>query len=171
VRVILCESPDRFARDLVVQLTGHSFLKTMGVTLIPTTSPSYFTEETPTAVLIRSVLGAVAQFEKASLVAKMKAARDRKIAAGEKCGGRKSHLELQPDVVGLARQAAPAGRVAARHLGQACPSAVISVDPASRSTRARSATCWNPPSRSKALFKCYHLTHEPRRGSHREPDR
>jgi DNA invertase Pin-like site-specific DNA recombinase len=104
VRTILVESPDRFARDLVVQLTGHSFLKTLGVTLIPTTAPDYFTEETPTAVLIRSVLGAVAQFEKASLVAKLKAARDRKRAAGTKCGGRKSHIELQPDVVEQARQ-------------------------------------------------------------------
>jgi DNA invertase Pin-like site-specific DNA recombinase len=104
VRVILVESPDRFARDLVVQLTGHSFLKKLGVTLVPTTAPDYFTEETPTAVLIRSVLGAVAQFEKAQLVAKMKAARDRKIAAGEKCGGRMSHLERSPDVVALAQK-------------------------------------------------------------------
>ena len=44
------------------------------------------------------MLGAIAQFEKASLVAKMKAARDRKIAAGEKCGGRRSHAELRPEV-------------------------------------------------------------------------
>jgi DNA invertase Pin-like site-specific DNA recombinase len=35
VRVILVESPDRFARDLAVQLAGHDFLKKMGVTLIP----------------------------------------------------------------------------------------------------------------------------------------
>jgi DNA invertase Pin-like site-specific DNA recombinase len=38
-------------------------------------------------VLVRQVLGAIAQFEKASLVAKLKAARDRKIAQGIKCGG------------------------------------------------------------------------------------
>jgi DNA invertase Pin-like site-specific DNA recombinase len=41
-------------------------------------------------VLVRQVLGAIAQFEKASLVAKLKAARDRKTAQGIKCGGRKS---------------------------------------------------------------------------------
>src|SRR6516162_4084560 len=35
VRCILVESPDRFARDLTVQLTGHDYLKGLGVTLIP----------------------------------------------------------------------------------------------------------------------------------------
>jgi DNA invertase Pin-like site-specific DNA recombinase len=104
VRVILIESPDRFARDLTVQLTGHDKLNDLGVTLIPTTAPDHFTTDTPTAILIRQVLGAVAQFEKAALVAKMKAARDRKIAAGEKCGGRRSHAELWPDVVALAKK-------------------------------------------------------------------
>jgi Resolvase, N terminal domain len=37
VRTILIESPDRFARDLTVQLTGHDKLKALGVSLIPTT--------------------------------------------------------------------------------------------------------------------------------------
>lgn len=78
----LVESPDKFARDLTVQLTGHDFLKSLGVSLIPATTPDFFTEDTPTAVLVRQVLGAIAQFEKTSLVAKLKAARDRRIAAG-----------------------------------------------------------------------------------------
>ena len=104
VRCIIVESPDRFARDLTVQLTGHDFLKSLGITLIPATSPDHFIEDTPTAVLVRQVLGAIAQFEKASLVAKMKAARDRKIAGGEKCGGRRSHAELRPEVVALAKE-------------------------------------------------------------------
>jgi DNA invertase Pin-like site-specific DNA recombinase len=104
VRKIIVESPDRFARDLTVQLTGHDFLKNLGISLIPATAPDFFTEDTPTAVLVRQVLGAIAQFEKSSLVAKLKAARDRKIAAGEKCGGRKSYAESDPELVKLARQ-------------------------------------------------------------------
>src|SRR2546428_602835 len=88
VRSIIVESPDRFARDLTVQLTGHGFLKSLGVALIPATAPDFFTEDTPTAVLVRQVLGAIHQFEKTSLVAKLKAARDRKKAATGKCGGR-----------------------------------------------------------------------------------
>jgi DNA invertase Pin-like site-specific DNA recombinase len=100
VRTILVESPDRFARDLTVQLTGHDFLKSLGVDLIPTTAPDFFTEDTPTAVLVRQVLGAIAQFEKTSLVAKLKAARER----SGNLGGRKSYAETRPEVVALAKQ-------------------------------------------------------------------
>jgi DNA invertase Pin-like site-specific DNA recombinase len=104
VCTIIVESPDRFARDLAVQLAGHDNLRKLGVTLIPATAPDFFTEDTPTAVLVRQVLGAIAQFEKATTVAKLKAARDRQIAAGEKCGGRKSYAEARPEMVQLARQ-------------------------------------------------------------------
>jgi DNA invertase Pin-like site-specific DNA recombinase len=103
VRTIICESPDRFARDLIVQLTGHDHLKSLGITLIPATAPDFFIEETPTAVLIRQVLGAVAQFEKSSLVAKLKAARDRKAQETGKCGGRRSHAEMNPELVALVK--------------------------------------------------------------------
>jgi DNA invertase Pin-like site-specific DNA recombinase len=103
VRTIIVESPDRFARNLAVQLAGHDHLKRLGVTLIPATAPDFFTEDTPTAVLVRQVLGAIAQFDKATTIAKLKAARDRKIAAGEKCGGRKSYAERDPEMVDLAR--------------------------------------------------------------------
>jgi len=104
VRCILVESPDRFARDLTVQLTGHDFLKSLGIALIPATAPDFFAEDTPTAVLVRQVLGAIAQFEKTSLVAKLKAARDRKKAATGKCGGRRSYSEARPEVVALAKE-------------------------------------------------------------------
>ena len=55
-------------------------------------------------MLVRQVLGAIAQFEKASTVAKLKAARDRKRAATGKCGGRRSHTEARPDMVQLAKR-------------------------------------------------------------------
>ena len=50
VRTIIVESPDRFARDLAVQLAGHDHLRKLGVTLTPATAPDFFTEDTPTAV-------------------------------------------------------------------------------------------------------------------------
>jgi DNA invertase Pin-like site-specific DNA recombinase len=100
VRTIIVESPDRFARDLTVQLTGHDFLKSLEVELIPATAPDFFTEDTPTAVLVRQVLGAIGQFEKTSLVAKLKAARER---SGH-LGGRKSYAESKPETVELAKQ-------------------------------------------------------------------
>jgi DNA invertase Pin-like site-specific DNA recombinase len=97
VRVIRVESPDRFARDLTVQLTGHDFLKSLGIALIPATAPDFFTEDT---VLVPQVLGAIHQFEKTSLVAKLKAARDRKKAATGKC----SYAEARPEVVSSAKE-------------------------------------------------------------------
>jgi DNA invertase Pin-like site-specific DNA recombinase len=82
-----------------VQLAGHDFLKSVDVTLIPASAPDFFVEDTPTAVLVRQVLGAIAQFEKASLVAKLKVARDRKRAADGKCEGRNSWAEINPELV------------------------------------------------------------------------
>jgi len=103
-KTILIESPDRFARDLAVQLAGHDMLKGQGIDLVPTSAPTHFIEDTPTAVLVRQVLGAIAEFEKASTVAKLAAARKRKRDATGRCEGRKPLAELRPDSVALARR-------------------------------------------------------------------
>jgi DNA invertase Pin-like site-specific DNA recombinase len=103
-RTILVETANRFARDLIVQETGYRLLRDQGITLIAVDSPEAFLDDTPTAVLIRQVLGAVAQFEKAMVVSKLKGARERKRALGLKVEGRKSYAEAQPEVVALARQ-------------------------------------------------------------------
>jgi DNA invertase Pin-like site-specific DNA recombinase len=103
-RTIIVESPDRFARDLVVQLAGYDLLKAQGIRLIPTTAPEFFAEDTPTAVLVRQVLGAIAQFEKASVVAKLAAARRRKRDATGRCEGRKPLSETVTQATLLARQ-------------------------------------------------------------------
>lgn len=93
VRTIVVETANRFARDLIVQETGYRMLCQQGIELIAADSPGSFLEDTPTAALIRQVLGAVAQFEKAALVAKLKGARDRKKRETGKCGGRHSFTE------------------------------------------------------------------------------
>ena len=103
-RTIIVESPDRFARDLMVQLAGHDMLKQRGIVLIAASAPTHFTEDTPTAVLVRQVLGAIAEFDKTTLVAKLAAARTRKRkATGMKVEGRKSHAEARPEIVALAK--------------------------------------------------------------------
>jgi DNA invertase Pin-like site-specific DNA recombinase len=103
-RTIIVESPDRFARDLMVQLAGHDMLKAKGIALVAASAPAHFVEDTPTATLVRQVLGAIAQFEKTTLVAKLAAARRRKRkATGAKVEGRKSHAEARPDVVNLVK--------------------------------------------------------------------
>jgi DNA invertase Pin-like site-specific DNA recombinase len=106
VRTIIVETANRFARDLIVQETGWRFLQGLGVTLVAADSPDSFLDTTPMAVLIRQVLGAVSQFEKAALVAKLKAARERKKRETGKCGGRRSVAEMSPETVALAKKLA-----------------------------------------------------------------
>jgi len=103
-KTIIVESPDRFARDLAVQLAGHDMLKGLGIAIIPASAPDFFTEDTPTAILVRQVLGAIAQFEKASAVAKLAAARKRKREREGRCEGRKPLSATKPEVVALARK-------------------------------------------------------------------
>jgi DNA invertase Pin-like site-specific DNA recombinase len=107
-RTIIVETASRFARDLIVQETGWRFLRDAGFELIAADSPEAFLDDTPTARLIRQVLGAVSEFEKAMLVAKLKGARDRKRRTGSKVEGRKSIAETKPEVVELARKLARA---------------------------------------------------------------
>ncbi|MER9936119.1 recombinase family protein [Mesorhizobium sp. M0088] len=95
VRTILVETASRFARDLIVQETGYEMLKSRGIELIAVDSPDSFVGNTPTANLIRQVLGAVSEFEKAMLVEKLKGARERKRReTGKKVGGRRNYTEI-----------------------------------------------------------------------------
>ena len=48
---------------------------------------------------MRQIAGAFHEYEKARLVAKLRAARERKRADAGKCEGRKSHAELNPELV------------------------------------------------------------------------
>lgn len=108
VRTIIVETANRFARDLIVQETGWRYLKNAGINLIAADSPDAFVDDTPTANMIRQILGAVAEFEKASLVAKLRGARDRKrLATGKKVGGRKSYMEMNPNLVARAIELKP----------------------------------------------------------------
>jgi DNA invertase Pin-like site-specific DNA recombinase len=89
IGAVLVEDASRFARDLAVQLAGHDLLKRLGVELIAANAPDHFREDTPTAVLVRQVLGAIAQFEKAQLVTKLRVARERVRDRQGRCEGRK----------------------------------------------------------------------------------
>jgi DNA invertase Pin-like site-specific DNA recombinase len=88
-RTVLVENASRFARDLAVQIAGHDLLKDRGIDLVPVDAPDHFTDETPTAVMVRQILGAVSEFEKASLVQKLRQARERKRATTGRCEGRR----------------------------------------------------------------------------------
>lgn len=101
--VVLVENAGRFARDLAVQLTGHALLQKLGIELVPVDAPTYFTDPSPTAELVRQILGAVAQFEKTSLVIKLRGARERIRAKKGRCEGRKA---VPDEAVAMAKKLA-----------------------------------------------------------------
>jgi DNA invertase Pin-like site-specific DNA recombinase len=114
-RTIVVETASRFARDLIMQEVGFAMLKERGIDLIAADNPSSFLDDTPTTRLIRQMLGAFAEFEKAMLVAKLKGARDRKrrrlgaTIEGRKpvkVEGRKSIAEKRPETVAKAMEIA-----------------------------------------------------------------
>jgi DNA invertase Pin-like site-specific DNA recombinase len=105
VRVVLVERADRLARDLIVGELILNQFRELGVKVIAADSGTELTagDDDPTRVLIRQVLGAVAQFEKAVIVSKLKAARVRKRRATGRCEGRKPYgtRPAEADVVAL----------------------------------------------------------------------
>jgi DNA invertase Pin-like site-specific DNA recombinase len=103
-RTIIVETANRFARDLMVQEVGYTRLKEQGIELIAADNTSSFIDDTPTAVLVRQVLGAIAQFDKAMTVAKLRGARERKRRETGKCEGRKTLAEKFPAAVLLAKR-------------------------------------------------------------------
>lgn len=100
VRVVLIEDASRFARDLIAQELGIVLLVARGVKVITAAGDDLTDTSDPSRVMMRQIAGAFAQYEKARLVARLRRAREIK----GKMGGRKSHAELRPNVVALAKQ-------------------------------------------------------------------
>lgn len=97
VRVVLVEKADRLARDLIESELGLRIMRELGVRVIEAEGGNDLTEGdgNPTAVLIRQVLGAVAEFEKSALVSKLRAARKRVKARTGRCEGIKAYGALE----------------------------------------------------------------------------
>lgn len=91
VGLVLVERADRLARSLLVSEILLAQFRDLGVRVIAADGGTDLTaaDEDPTRVLIRQVLGAVAEFEKSVIVAKLRAARVRKRRATGRCEGRK----------------------------------------------------------------------------------
>jgi DNA invertase Pin-like site-specific DNA recombinase len=104
-RTIIVENASRFARDLIVQETGYQMLKARGIELIAADAPDSFLSDTPTAALIRQILGAVAQFDKTTLVNKLRGARERKRRATGRCEGRSDWKSPPSEHVAAAKAA------------------------------------------------------------------
>jgi DNA invertase Pin-like site-specific DNA recombinase len=88
VRTIIIEKLDRLARDLMVQEATIADLQKHGFTLISVAEPDLMAGD-PTRVLMRQLMGAVAQYDKSQIVLKLRGARMRKRAKEGHCEGRK----------------------------------------------------------------------------------
>jgi len=104
IKTIIVEDPSRIARDLMVALTAETYLKKLGIQIIPTTAPDFFIKDDHTSTLIRQLLQSLSQFEKSNLVSKLAAARARKIALTGRCGGKLPITSTAPDAASYARK-------------------------------------------------------------------
>ena len=108
VRTVIVEDASRFARELVTQELGILALIKRGVRVLTASGDDLTDSSDPSRKMMRQIAGSFAEYEKARLVAKLKAARERKRLATGKCEGRKSHAEMSPEMVQDRRGAAPA---------------------------------------------------------------
>ena len=98
VKTVIVEDASRFARKVIVQEPGIVTLITREVVCWSAAGDLELTKtDDEFKVAMRQIAAAFAQLEKARLVKKLKAARDRKRAAGEKVEGRKSIAETKPE--------------------------------------------------------------------------
>jgi len=113
IDTIVVEGADRIARDLLVMETAFMYLTSkLGYNLVSVANPETFVDDTPTATLIRQILGVISQFEKSQIVEKLKGARKRKKVLNKKRGitsrngngkveGRKFLTETHPELFEL----------------------------------------------------------------------
>lgn len=102
VKTIVIERVDRLARDLLVQEHVILDLQKRGVTLISTAEPDLCSSD-PSRKLMRQIMGSIAEYDRACIVAKLRAARDRIRARGERCEGRRPYGEGEGEAPVLER--------------------------------------------------------------------
>jgi DNA invertase Pin-like site-specific DNA recombinase len=104
-RTIIVETTSRFVRDQIVQEAGWRLLRGRGIEIVAADAPDHFLQDTPTSNLIRQVLGAVSDFERATLVEKLRGSRDRKSAKlGHRVEGAKRLGSIPPEHIWAARE-------------------------------------------------------------------
>lgn len=95
-KVILIEKLDRLARDLMIQETMIADFKKHGYELVSASEPDLCSEE-PSRILMRQIFGAVAQYDRAMIVLKLRGARERKKSKIGRCEGRKPYGTTQEE--------------------------------------------------------------------------
>jgi DNA invertase Pin-like site-specific DNA recombinase len=90
VRTIIIERLDRLARDLMVQEATIADLRKHGFTVISVAEPDLM-ENDPSRKAFRQMMGVFAEYEKDTIVAKLRGARMRMRAKEGRCEGRKPY--------------------------------------------------------------------------------
>lgn len=89
VRTVIIEKLDRLARDLMIQEAIIRDFKQKGFDIVSVAEPDLCSDD-PSRKLMRQMFGAIAEYEKTMIVAKLKAARQRIKAKTGRCEGRKA---------------------------------------------------------------------------------
>lgn len=95
VRLVVVEDASRFARSVVILEVGILALIERGVRVVTATGDDLTETQDAFRIAMRQIGGVFSQLEKARLVAKLRAARDRKRSTGVKVEGRKSLIERE----------------------------------------------------------------------------
>ncbi|MEZ2346604.1 recombinase family protein [Terriglobus sp. RCC_193] len=88
-QVVLIERLDRLARDLMIQETILGDLRKRGITVISVAEPDLCSDD-PSRKLMRQIFGAIAEYDKAMIVLKLRGARQRMKAKTGRCEGAKA---------------------------------------------------------------------------------
>jgi DNA invertase Pin-like site-specific DNA recombinase len=110
VSTVIVEKLERLSRHLITQETCIQDFAKQGFTLL-SADPAEFDlmANDPSRVLVRQIFGAIAQYDKALLVAKLKGARLRRKAAGERMEGQRPFGSRDGEEAIIARLAALRG--------------------------------------------------------------
>jgi DNA invertase Pin-like site-specific DNA recombinase len=100
IKTVIIEKLDRLARDLMVQETIIADMRKRGYTLISAYEPDLCSDD-PSRKLMRQIMGAVAEYDRAMIVQKLRAARQRKKAKLGKGEGRHAFGEKPEEAVTL----------------------------------------------------------------------
>src|ERR1022692_139545 len=90
VRTIIIEKLDRLSPGLMGQEATIADLQKHGFTLVSVAEPDLMASD-PTRILMRQLMGAVAQYDKSQIVLKLRGARMRMRAKEGRCEGRKPY--------------------------------------------------------------------------------
>jgi DNA invertase Pin-like site-specific DNA recombinase len=144
IKTVVVEKIDRIARDLMVQETIMADMQKHGYTLLSTAEPDLCSQD-PSRVLIRQIFGALAQWERAMIVMKLRGARQRKKARGERGDGRHAFGEKPGEAMILAQiRALKAQGEATRAIADALNAAAIPT---------RMGGTWKPGTVAKILAR------------------